>query len=125
MDINDLISEERKIEIESEIEKELYDLKNNIITRSEFISYIDKKYSFIEVYYIITIFVGPVIIIEKPFISFDLDNIILDDMCDYDNCEYNYRDKKDKVNVKIRQLKYLPSIENMALRGKNVKKRKK
>lgn len=135
MEIKDLISEERKIELEKEIEKELSDLKNNIITRSDFVLYIYKcyeykKYNIVEVIYIIDTFLTPIKLVIKPInltaINLSTINSYIDDMYNIEcDSRYNYKEINKSINPKITDLKRLPRIEKMAIKAKKVKKKKK
>ena len=135
MEIKDLISDERKIELEKELEKELSDLKNNIITRSDFVLYIYecyeyKKYNIVEVIYIIDTFLNPIKLVIKQInltaINQSIINSYIDDVYNTEcDSRYDYNNSNDKRNIKIKDLKRIPSIENMAIKGKKVKKKKK
>lgn len=135
MDIYDLISDERKQELEKELEKELSDLKNNIITRSNFVLYIYecyeyKKYNIAEVIYIIDTFLNPIKLVIKPInltaINLSVINSYIDDVYNVEcDMRCNYKETNKSINPKIKDLKRLPRIENMAIKGKKVKKKKK
>lgn len=130
MDIRDLIDNERKLELKKEIEKELSDLENNIITRRDFILYIYKKYDLLDVFYIIDTFLKPItLVVEPPDLVEPPDPFVLksyfDEMLFIEYERYEYNVPKKGINTKIKDLKRLPSIENMALKGKKIKKRKK
>lgn len=130
MDIRDLIDNERKLELTKEIEKELSDLENNIITRRDFILYIYKKYDLFEVLYIIDTFLNPIILVDEPPDVFEPPNPFVLNSHFEDTLFIEYGRYEDKVqakgiNTKIKDLKRLPSIEKMALKGKKIKKRKK
>ena len=135
IETTDLISEERKLELEKEIEKELSDLKNNIITRSDFVLYIYecyeyKKYNIVEVIYIIDTFLNPIKLVIKQInltaINQSIINSYIDDMYNIEcDSRYNYKESNKSINPKITDLKRLPRIENMAIKAKKVKKKKK
>ena len=135
IETTDLISEERKLELEKEIEKELSDLKNNIITRSDFVSYIYeyyklKKYNIFEIIYIIDTYIAPIKLLIEPInltaINLSTINSYIDDMYNIEcDSRYNYKESNKSINPKITDLKRLPRIENMAIKAKKVKKKKK
>ena len=135
IETTDLISEERKLELEKEIEKELSDLKNNIITRSDFVSYIYeyyklKKYNIFEIIYIIDTYIAPIKLLIEPInltaINLSTINSYIDDMYNIEcDSRYNYKEINKSINPKITDLKRLPRIENMAIKAKKVKKKKK
>lgn len=135
IETTDLISEERKLELEKEIEKELSDLKNNMITRSDFVSYIYeyyklKKYNIFEIIYIIDTYIAPIKLLIEPInltaINLSTINSYIDDMYNIEcDSRYNYKEINKSINTKIKDLKWLPRIENMAIKGKKVKKKKK
>ena len=118
MEINDLISDERKIELDKELEKEIQDLKNNKICKRKFIFYI-KKYSFIEFCYLYSIYIGTTE--EKPKLLTSLNDFVFVTEAE----DYYYNVSKRTMTYKIQDVKRIKRVENMALRGKKVKKRSK
>lgn len=118
--IEDFISDKRKQELEIELASEIYNLKNNIICRQKFIYYISKNYSFIEFCYLYATYIGfkeinrtPINLISAEKSYFEDDIIKIDDY---------YSDKMKINNNKYRNVKKIKRIENMAQKGKKMKK---
>lgn len=115
MNINDLVTDERKTELDKELEKEIRDLKNNKICKRKFIFYI-KKYSFIEFCYLYNTYIGITEEIHKLLPRLNDFEFITEP--EY----YDYNVSKRTMNYKIQDVKRIKRVENMALRGKKVKK---
>ena len=120
MSIKEFLSEKEKEELEIILEKEIQEYKEKMICKQKFIYYLKKKCNFIEFCYLYSTYIGEVE--EKPKLpSLNIDEIdIITDFKDY-----NYNVRKRTYNYKIKDVKRIKSIENMALKGKKVKKRKK
>lgn len=120
MSIKEFLSEKEKEELEIKLEKEIQEYKEKMICKQKFIYYLKKKCNFIEFCYLYSTYIGEVE--AKPKLpSFNIDEI--DIITDFN--DYNYDIPKKTFNYKIQNVKRIKSIENMALKGKNIKKRKK
>lgn len=118
------VTDERKIELDVLFEKEITDLKNGIIDREEFIFLIQcKGLDFGDIVYLVNEYIGMVRIIDNSF-RFYIDNILNFNFVN--ECDVTYdRDFNDSIKPTIYSVKKLKRIENMALKSKNMKKRKK
>ena len=116
MNINDLVTDERKTELDKELEKEIRDLKNNKICKRKFIFYI-KKYSFIEFCYLYNTYIGITEEIHKLLPRLNDFEFITEP--EY----YDYNVSKRTMNYKIQDVKRIKRVENMALRGKKSQKK--
>lgn len=120
------ISEERKKELDKIFEQEISNLKNNIISREEFISYIRlQKISFCDFIYLVNTYVGLIKVIDKNRELLNNLKLIDDNLNFIKECDIEYDIPKKNNIPKIRDTKKIRKYENMALNGKKVKKRKK
>ena len=109
MDVIKLISDERKKELEKELEQEIKDLKNKIICERKFIYYISKKYKFLEFCYLCYTYVGIHKIIRiPPNISYN--ESIFEE---YTDKQINYN-RENKKHYKIKGIKKVKKIEKMS-----------
>lgn len=121
----DFVTTKRKEELEKLLEKEIHDLKNNIICKEKFIFYI-KDYSFMDFCYLLKTYIAPIKALEEKekLLPLEEDKIWFesdynDDYDDYHNVS------RSTDNYKFQDIRRIKRVENMALKGKKIKKRKK
>lgn len=116
MDNIEYVSEERKQELDTLFEKEIIDLKNNIITKEIFITYIkSKNISFMDFCYLITEYSNvKIIFYEDNFIKPELLNreIITSENID----DISYKESKKNTYPKIYKMKKLKKYQGMSKR---------
>lgn len=112
MDTIKFISDEREQELEEELEKEIYNLKNKIICERKFIYLISKKYSFLEFCYLYSTYIAPK---EEKIIALDLRTLAI-------STEYKEPDKENanKNPYPIKCVKRVKRIERMANMRKSI-----
>ena len=107
------VNEERKQELYTLFEKEISDLKNNIITKETFITYIkSKNISFMDFCYLISEYTNvKIIFYEDNFIKPELLNreIFTSENID----EISYKEKKQNTYPKIYKMKKIKKYEVM------------
>lgn len=116
MDKTEYVSDERKQQLDKLFEKEIIDLKNNMITREIFMIQIkSKNISFMDFCYLISEylnvkiifyednFIKPELLTREIFISEDVDEI-------------SFKEKKQNNYPKIYKLKKLKKYESMSKR---------
>lgn len=119
------VTPERKIELEKLIEKEIQDLKNNVISKEEFISYIKlKKISFCDFCYLINEYFGSIsVIVEDSLPHLDIEKI--DELIEVKEPTDIYYDlPRNRCIAKIQNTKRIKKYENMALKGRKIIKKK-
>lgn len=106
--LDELISKERRQELEEELEEVISDYKNNIICRKKFI-FIIKKYKFYEYYYLWEKYIG---IEDKYVVAFSaLSDAMLITESNYDDVSF---DKvKNTINYNFNSVRKIRSIESM------------
>lgn len=107
MDIVTFITEERKVELEEILKKEILLLQEQTISREEFIKIIRQKTSSIgDLYYLVNKYIGKIIILEENSIIDRLKEAL--SLCDSDyfdteatsNIIYNSKQKQKLPNIK-------------------------
>lgn len=106
MDIANFVSDKRKQELEEELEKEIYNLKNKIICERKFIYLISNKYSFLEFCYLYSTYIASK---EEKIIALDLRMLAI-------STEYKEPDNEttNKNPYSIKCVKRVKRIERMA-----------
>lgn len=116
MDKIEYVSEERKQQLDKMFEKEIIDLKNNIITRETFIIYIkSKNISFMDFCYLISEYSKvKIICYEDNFVKPELLNreILISEDVD----EISYKEKKQNTYPKIYKMKKIKKYQGMSKR---------
>jgi len=106
--LDELISEERRQELEEELDEVISDYKNNIICRKKFI-FIIKKYKFYEYYYLWEKYIG---IEDKYVVAFSaLSDAMLITESNYDDVSFDKT--KKTINYNFNGVRKLRSIESM------------
>ena len=116
MDKIEYVSEERKQQLDKIFEKEIIDLKNNIITKETFMIYIkSKNISFMDFCYLISEYSNvKIIFYEDNFVKPELLNIEIFISKDVD--EISYKEKKQNIYPKIHKMKKIKKYESMSKR---------
>lgn len=117
-----LISQERRQELEKELEEEIFNLENKIICKAKFL-YIIRKYKFRERCYLIAKYIG--ITIEEYKLP---DNIIIDDSIitedPIDEVAFDYSKNISKYSIhNIRKINRIESMKNKKRYKEKVRKR--
>ena len=116
MDKIEYVSKERKQELDKQFEKEISDLKNNIITKEIFITYIkSKNISFMDFCYLVSEYTNiKVMFYEDRFIKPELLNREIITSEDVD--EISYKEKKQNTYPKIYKMKKIKKYQCMSKR---------
>lgn len=116
MDKIEYVSEERKQELDKQFEKEIIELKNNIITREIFMMCIkSKNISFMDFCYLISEYSNiKIIFYEDNFIKPELLNreIFTSEYVD----KISYKGKKQNIYPKIYKMKKVKKYQSMSKR---------
>lgn len=108
------ITEERKIELEKELAKEIYDLQNNIICKEKFIFCI-KKYNFMDFYYLFTTYIGT-LEVKRALPTDWKDEIIKQEILIQNENDYEYYKTPKTINHKIYDIKKIEKYKSMSLK---------
>lgn len=116
--IDELISEDRKQELEKELEEEIFNLENKIICNEKFL-YIIRKYNFFEYCYLRGKYIGDILKIYRfPVIELTDEFIVTEDTTEV--ATYNY--KKNMSKYHINTIKKINSIESMKNKKRYIEK---
>jgi len=117
-----LISEERRQELEKELEEEIFNLENKIICKKKFL-FIIKKYNFRERSYLIGKYIGITIEEYKPPVPELTDDILITEE-PIDEVTFDYSKNISKYSIhNIRKINRIESMKNKKRYKEKVRKR--
>lgn len=120
--IYELISEERRLELEKELKEEIYALENNIISKEKFL-YIIKKYKFIEFCYLIQKYIDDTLIkVYRLPDNITIDDSIITEVADEPMYKFTKNTSKYSLHM-VRKINRIESMKNKKRHKEKIRKR--